>query len=112
MYLAEHIFLSTQTFQKLAAIKIQHSWVTNIEQFRNEALIIARLNHPNIVSFDTFSVAVDGTPYLVMEDAVGSLSQCHPRHNDFLEKVRTFSEEKRTGTTPSFSMLLWTILSG
>lgn len=46
VYLAEHIHLNT-----MAAIKVLDAHLSSegIEQFRNEARIIARLEHPNIV---------------------------------------------------------------
>jgi serine/threonine protein kinase len=62
VYLAEHIHLGT-----LAAIKIMHRSLTEngLEQFRNEARMLARLKHPNIMRTLEFGVE-DGIAYLVM----------------------------------------------
>ncbi len=76
VYLGEHIHLST-----LAAIKILHTELDSrdLEEFRNEARIVARLHHPSIVSIYDFDVK-DGTPFLVMDYAPnGTLRQRHPR---------------------------------
>src|SRR5690349_24207682 len=61
VYLGKHIHLDT-----LAAIKVLDAHLSSegTEQFRNEARIIARLEHPNIVRVLDFGV-VDGVPYLV-----------------------------------------------
>lgn len=74
VYLGEHIHLNT-----LAAIKVLDAHLSSegTEQFRNEARIIARLEHPNIVRVLDFGV-VDAVPYLVMSYAPnGSLRQQH-----------------------------------
>lgn len=76
VYLGEHIHLNTQ-----AAIKVlqTHLAGSNLEQFRDEARIIASLTHPNIVRVLDFGVE-EGTPYLVMEYATdGTLRQRHPK---------------------------------
>ena len=76
VYLGEHLHLGTE-----AAIKILHAQLTNddIDQFRAEARIIARLEHPNIVRVLDFGL--DGkTPYLVMSYAPnGTLRQLYPK---------------------------------
>lgn len=75
VYLGEHIHLDT-----LAAIKVLDARLSSegVEQFRDEARIIARLDHPNIVRVLDFGV-VDAVPYLVMTYAPnGSLRQQHP----------------------------------
>ena len=75
VYLGEHVYLNT-----LAAIKVLDAHLSGegTEQFRNEARIIARLEHPNIVRVLDFGV-VDAVPYLVMTYAPnGSLRQQHP----------------------------------
>ena len=74
VYLAVHIHLETE-----AAIKILHTQLANddIEQFRAEARIIARLEHPNIVRVLDFGVE-QKTPFLVMSYApFGTLRQRH-----------------------------------
>src|SRR5260370_6697640 len=76
VYLGEHIHLNT-----LAAIKVLHTQLDSrdLEEFRKEAQIVARLRHPNIVSIHDFDVK-DGTPFLVMDYAPnGTLRQCHPK---------------------------------
>jgi len=76
VYLGEHIHLNT-----LAAIKVLHTQLDSrdLEEFRKEAQIVARLRHPNIVSIHDFDVK-DGTPFLVMDYAPnGTLRQRHPK---------------------------------
>jgi eukaryotic-like serine/threonine-protein kinase len=67
VYLGEHIDLGTQ-----AAIKVLHTQLepTDIDAFRTEARTIARLVHPHIIRVLDFN-AVDSTPFLVMDYAVG-----------------------------------------
>ena len=67
VYLGEHIYLHTQ-----AAIKVIHTQVRSedTESFRNEALLIAHLEHPNIIRVLDFGIQ-DTTPFLVMEYASG-----------------------------------------
>jgi eukaryotic-like serine/threonine-protein kinase len=72
VYLGEHIYLGT-----CAAIKIldTHLSATEIEHFRQEARIIAQLEHPHIVRILDFGVE-DDIPFLVMSYAPnGSLRQ-------------------------------------
>ncbi len=76
VYLGEHIHLGTQ-----AAIKVLHTQLTtdDIETFRNEARIIAQLEHPHIVRVLDFGVE-GKTPFLVMSYATnGTLRQRHPK---------------------------------
>jgi predicted ATPase/class 3 adenylate cyclase/DNA-binding CsgD family transcriptional regulator len=76
VYLGEHIHLSTQ-----AAIKVLHTQLTSddVDKFRNEARIIARLVHPHIVRILEFGVE-GKTPFLVMDYAPhGTLRQRHPK---------------------------------
>jgi eukaryotic-like serine/threonine-protein kinase len=76
VYLGEHLYLETE-----AAIKILHTQLANddIEQFRAEARIIARLEHPNIVRVLDFGVE-GKTPFLVMSYApYGTLRQRHKK---------------------------------
>ena len=90
VYLAEHIFLKT-----LAAIKVLSVRLTSkdLQNFLNEARIIASLDHPNIVRILEFGVegseslpdsstfdAAGRTPYLVMDYAPnGTLRTRFPR---------------------------------
>lgn len=76
VYLGEHIHLGT-----LAAIKVLRTQLSaeDVEHFRSEARIIARLEHPNIVRVLDFGVE-DKVPFLVMSYAPrGTLRQLHPR---------------------------------
>ncbi|GCE13645.1 WD40 repeat domain-containing serine/threonine protein kinase [Tengunoibacter tsumagoiensis] len=76
VYLGEHIHLGT-----LAAIKVLDTRLApeEVEQFRNEARTIARLEHPHIVRVLDFGVS-DHVPFLVMSYALhGSLRQRYPR---------------------------------
>jgi len=71
VYLGEHLHLGTE-----AAIKILHAQLArdDVDQFRAEARIIARLEHPNIVRILDFGL--DGkTPYLVMSYAPNGTSR-------------------------------------
>ncbi len=76
VYLGEHVHLLTQ-----AAVKVLHTSLANhgqVEKFRNEARIIARLEHPHIVRVLDFDLE-DDTPFLVMSYAPqGSLRDRHP----------------------------------
>lgn len=76
VYLGEHLYLHTK-----AAIKVIHAPLQTDERdlFRNEALLIAHLTHPNIIRVLDFGVE-DGEPFLVMEYASGgTLRQRAPR---------------------------------
>lgn len=76
VYLGEHIHLNT-----LDAIKVLHTHVdsSNIEEFRKEARIVARLRHPHIIYVHDFDVE-ENTPFLVMDYASnGTLRQRHPK---------------------------------
>jgi serine/threonine protein kinase/limonene-1,2-epoxide hydrolase len=76
VYLAEHVHLNTH-----AAIKVLRTQLTNedVVHFRNEARIIAHLEHPHIVQVLDFEVEGD-TPFLVMMYAPnGTLRQRHSR---------------------------------
>ncbi len=53
------------------AVKVMHANlaadVTAVERFRNEAMIAAKIGHPNIVRVFDFGRGDDGSPYMVME---------------------------------------------
>ena len=74
VYLAEHLFL-----KRRAAVKVLHQQVTKdaLEEFRREAEMIARLEHPNIVRVLEFGIE-HNVPFLVMSYASnGTLRQRH-----------------------------------
>ena len=76
VYLGEHLYLETE-----AAIKILYAQLASddIEHFRAEASIIARLEHPNIVRVLDFGVE-GKIPFLVMSYAPhGTLRQRHKK---------------------------------
>ena len=67
VYLGEQVYLRSQ-----AALKILHTMLSEADSrhFLLEAQTLARSNHPHIVRNLDFSVE-DGTPFLVMDYAVG-----------------------------------------
>ena len=74
VYLGEHVHLTTR-----AAVKLLHTRLSDddVENFRREAQMIARLVHPNIVRVFDFGVE-NNIPYLVMDYAPdGTLRQRH-----------------------------------
>src|SRR5258708_14099577 len=76
VYLGEHVYLETQ-----GAIKVLQTQLAreDMEQFRLEACIIARLEHPHIVRVLDFGVE-ERTPFLVMSYAPnGTLRTRHPK---------------------------------
>ncbi len=76
VYLGEHLHLGS-----LAALKVLHATLSGeeVEAFRQEAKVIACLDHPHIVRVLDFDVQA-GTPFLVMGFAPGgTLRQRHPR---------------------------------
>ncbi len=77
VYLGEHEHLNTY-----AAIKVLRAQLVSedLELFRAEARIVARLRHPHIVSILDFNVQ-ENTPFLVIDYAPnGTLRQRHPKH--------------------------------
>ncbi|MGB8344465.1 MAG: serine/threonine-protein kinase, partial [Ktedonobacteraceae bacterium] len=78
VYLGEHIYLETQ-----AAIKVLRAKLTETEEvqrFRDEGRVIARLVHPHIVRVFDFDMR-DDIPFLVMDYAPdGTLRRRH--HKD------------------------------
>src|SRR5579884_2537654 len=76
VYLAEHVYI-----EKLAAIKILHIAINaqSYREFREEARINARLEHPHIIRLLDFGF-YEQMPYLVMEYAPnGTLLQRYPK---------------------------------
>lgn len=77
VYLAEHIHLQTE-----AAIKVLTAQLSDqeAEQFRQEAYVLARFNHPNIIRMLDFGLEEkEHLPFLVMHYApYGTLRQRHP----------------------------------
>ncbi len=69
VYLAEHV-----TIQRKVAIKVLHAQLTKNEslrqRFQNEALLMAKLQHPNIVGLIDF-FEQEGNLFLVMEYVAG-----------------------------------------
>jgi serine/threonine protein kinase len=77
VYLGEHIYLKTQAAIKLLRVQLSDE---NIDDFMNEARMIAQLEHPNIVRVFECGITDDCTPFLVMTYAPnGSLRQRHPK---------------------------------
>jgi WD40 repeat protein/serine/threonine protein kinase len=76
VYLGEHVELKI-----LVAIKILHTHLSEKEgeRFRNEAQLITRLHHPNIVAAHAYDIE-DGVPFIIMSYAPhGSLRQRYPK---------------------------------
>lgn len=76
VYLGEHVHLGTQ-----AAMKVLHTQLAqeDVEQFREEARIIARLEHPHIIRVLDFGIH-EKIPYLILSYAPhGTLRQRYPR---------------------------------
>jgi hypothetical protein len=76
VYLGEHLHLKTPR-----AIKVLHTQLTgaDVAQFRNEARLVAHLDHPHILKIHDFDLE-QGLPFLVMDYAQsGSLRQRHPK---------------------------------
>src|SRR5438309_4230502 len=76
VYLGEHIYMGTQ-----AAIKVLHTQLGTHEvvRFRQEASMVARLEHPHIVRVLEFGVE-STTPFLVLNYAPnGTLRERYPR---------------------------------
>lgn len=76
VYLGEHVRLDMK-----AAVKLLHANLAGdeIEVFQQEAQIIAKLDHPNIIRVLDFDVQ-DKTPFLILDYAPnGSLREKYPR---------------------------------
>jgi serine/threonine protein kinase len=76
VYLGEHIYLKTFFAIKILQTRLSES---ESEKFRNEARLLARLKHPNIVTAHDYDVE-NGFPYIVMDYAHnGTLRKRYPR---------------------------------
>jgi DNA-binding NarL/FixJ family response regulator len=66
VYRANHIFM-----ERDVAIKMLHSTALHdseaVRSFRQEAMAVACMEHPNIIRVYDFGVSVGGDPYLIME---------------------------------------------
>ena len=72
VYKGEHILLG-----RLAAIKILKTNLTRADseaKFKQEAVTIARLEHPNIVHVLDSGIMEDGRPYIAMEYCEGDIA--------------------------------------
>ena len=69
VYEANDVISKKRVAIKLILEEVQHDPV-NLKRFENEAMIAARLNHPNIVRV-YYSGVINGTPYIVNEYVKG-----------------------------------------
>jgi serine/threonine-protein kinase len=71
VYVARH-----QTLGSLRALKVIHDDIkaqpTMAERFKREALALARLQHPSIVSVVDYGQLDNGWPYLMLEFVAGA----------------------------------------
>ncbi len=76
VYLGVHIHLNTYAAIKVLRARLESG---DLDEFRREARIVARLRHPHIISIYDFDVK-DSTPFRVMDYAPnGTLRRRHPR---------------------------------
>ena len=76
VYLGEHIHLGTEAAIKVLAMRLASE---EVERFRSEARMIARLKHAHIVRVLEFGID-ETTPFLVMDYAPnGTLRKLYPR---------------------------------
>src|SRR6266700_6456780 len=76
VYQAEHIYLNTPVAIKVLITNLASG---DMQNFLNEAQVVARLDHPHIVRVRDFGIE-GGIPYLVMDYAPnGTLRQHHPK---------------------------------
>ncbi len=101
VYLGEHVHLGT-----LAALKFLHLSFSpeDSEAFRQEAQLIARLEHPHIVRVLDYDVQA-GTPFLVMSFAPGgTLRSVHPSGTVLLlSKVVDYVAQVAEALLPHYS---------
>jgi len=78
---------------KLIALKFLHHLQVNdeenVKRFRREGKALAKLHHKNIVTFDHFGFAADGTPYTAMELLSGTNLRKILNQEDHLDAKRT-----------------------
>jgi serine/threonine protein kinase len=75
VYLGEHIHLGSKAAIKVLSMRLDES---GIQQFRQEAITLKSLNHPNIVKILDFGFDDRQIPYLIMEYAPnGTLGKRH-----------------------------------
>ena len=83
-------FQGIEGFQRTVVVKAMRQSLLNnpeiVEMFRDEAILSAKLTHPNIVRVHDFGVD-DGVPYLVME------------HLDGWNLERVWTRQRATGRT-------------
>jgi len=85
VYLGEHVYERTQAAIKLLQAKLSDK---ELKEFINEASIIFRLKHPNIVQLLAFGIGRDDIPFLAMNFAPnGTLSERHPRGTRLSPKI-------------------------
>jgi len=69
--------------EKRVAVKVLHDCfsadVAAVMRFREEARIVSRINHPNLVDVFSFGTLSDGRPYFVMEWLSGATLERHLR---------------------------------
>lgn len=76
VYLGEHLHLNTQAAIKLLSTQLEGN---DLEHFRDEARLVARLEHPHIVRVLDFGV-IESVPFLVMSYANnGTLRTRYPK---------------------------------
>jgi serine/threonine-protein kinase len=92
------VFLGERTdgaFEQRVAIKVLRAGLdsaSDLERFRIERKILARLEHPNIARLLDGGVAPDGRPYLVMEfiDGAPITDYCRTRALSTSDRLRLF----------------------
>ncbi|GHO62732.1 hypothetical protein KSC_016240 [Ktedonobacter sp. SOSP1-52] len=115
------VYLARQEhLDMLVAIKLLHNRLDGedkLESFRQEARLIAQLEHPHIVRVLDFGI-VEQTPYLVMNYASGgTLRQRVPRGSclplaQVVEYVSPLYSYLNENELPSLCLLAWLLLIG
>lgn len=91
VYLGEHLYLNTLAAIKLLSTQLEGN---ELDHFRDEARMVARLEHPHIVRVLDFGVA-EGVPFLVMSYANnGTLRTRHPKGSILpLHTIVTYAQQ-------------------
>jgi serine/threonine protein kinase len=77
VYLGEHIYLKTTSAIKVLLANLSDD---DLQAFLNEARVIARLRHPQVIRVLEFGIDAGKTPFLVMTYAPhGTLRDRHPK---------------------------------